>query len=740
MVMQKSIYRLTLRKMRGHLAQLLGMGLLVLIGVAFFVTLYTIYMSYQQSAERLFESQGYADITYYGSFDEGDVQAVLALDGIDDARGRRVQDYKDGDATLRLVSLTDAINAPYLYEGGLPQTAGECLVIHKYAQAKAIAPGDMLTVDGRALRVTGIAASPEYVYHVQDERALMAQGDRFGVVFVHPRYFDAPYNEIVAVGRIEGAEAEAAGKRIGAAQTTPRGKQLNYTLYLDDLDQIRTFAYIFPLVFALLIVMIIYVMLKRDIARERRQIGVYKALGVGGGAILLLYVAQAGLTALLGALAGCGVAALLCDVIIGFFSVMFEVPGLSFVLYPALWGGAILVAAAVCMLSALLGVWGVQRPLPADLMRPRMPLGGKRIWLERLPLLWPRLSFNTRYALKSAFRNKGRFWAVVLGMCGSCALLTFALGFFNSVEHTQRVYFEEFARYDVLMEFEPMPLARAHPVASRLDRTSKALAMPVSIEGAEYPLFIVERDFDMMGIDARRLEDGVIIPAYYAEQWGVRPGDRLSISGIDAKIAGLSEQSFGLSLYAGYDYVKQVFPLFPSVYNVLFAQGGELAHLADWSREHGFAYSTLEDARTGFASVLESLNTLIWFMLACAVVLGVTVLYSIALMNLSAREFEYMFMGVMGYPLKSILLSHVKETALQLLLAIPAGFLLGYGILGAVKAEFSGDSFVILTAIFPQSRLFAGALVVAMAALMVLVGARHIDGLDIVEGLKARDE
>jgi hypothetical protein len=54
-----------------------------------------------------------------------------------------------------------------------------------------------------------------------------------------------------------------------------------------------------------------------------------------------------------------------------------------------------------------------------------------------------------------------------------------------------------------------------------------------------------------------------------------------------------------------------------------------------------------------------------------------------------------MFMGVMGYPHKSILTAHIKETVLQLILAILLGFILGNVLLELIKGEFSGSSFVI---------------------------------------------
>ena len=99
-----------------------------------------------------------------------------------------------------------------------------------------------------------------------------------------------------------------------------------------------------------------------------------------------------------------------------------------------------------------------------------------------------------------------------------------------------------------------------------------------------------------------------------------------------------------------------------------------------------------------------------------------------------------MFMGVMGYPRKSILAAHIKETAVQIFIAIPLGFLLGSLLLEIIKEEFSNNSFVISPAVYPQSYLVSALAVIVVTALMALVTSRHIDKLDIVEGLKARDD
>jgi putative ABC transport system permease protein len=289
MVMNKTMIRLMFRKMRHQLPQLIGMGLLVLIGAAFFVTLYTIYLSYDEHANQLFTSQGYADVTYYGSFDGNDVTTVEAKDGIRKAHGRIVQDFREKDVTLRVISLTDGINMPYIYNGILPKASNECAVIKKHAEARDIGLGDTIMVNGQSLKVTAIVASPEYVYLSQNERALMAEPNRFGVIFVVEEFFEGSYTEIVALGDIQNEGAVKTGEAIGAVRTVMQKDQLNYVLFEADLKQIRTFAFIFPLIFALLIIVIIYVMIKRTIALERRQIGVCKALGVTVEACVTLH-------------------------------------------------------------------------------------------------------------------------------------------------------------------------------------------------------------------------------------------------------------------------------------------------------------------------------------------------------------------------------------------------------------------------------------------------------------------
>lgn len=731
--------RLLTRKTRSHIPQLMGLMLLLMVGVCFFITLFTIVQRYEETAEQYFVDNAYADVTFYGAFDDESVKTISEQQGTILAGGRVVRDFRVGDMVFRAISLTDGLNTPYIYDGRMPEIDNECVLLRRNAVAMGLSIGDTITLGKTAMTITGLAASPEYIYMVQNERTMMAQPDHFAAVYVTKGFYPAGYNEIIAITDSR-FSVDMASEAIGAFQTILRDDQLNHSLYRSDLEEISSFAYIFPFIFAVLIAVVIYVMLSRAIQKDRKQIGILKALGMPDGKIIRIYLSQFCIAALIGGLLGCFLATLVSDIIIGIFSSMFEVPTLSFSFYPYLWAGAIVTAVTLCAVSGLIALLSILPLLPAHAMRPRVPKGGRRLSIERANFLWKRFSFNTRYALKNSLRNKGRFFAVVLGMCGSCALLVFSLGFYNSIGNTQDQYFNGFANYDVIISFDPLPLASRHPAMEQVDSGYKALVMPARINGENYTLAVVEQGFDMVNIPFQELQNGIILPDYFARQWNVKTGDTFEMNGYTAAISAITPQYLGLTLYTSFNYINTITDELPPVYNAVYARSGDITGLTSFLEDRNIDFATIDDDSTSFHSIMKSMSVLIWFMIACSVVLGFTVLYSVGLINLSAREYEYMFMGVMGYPHKAIMSAHIKETLIQLVIAVPLGLLAGNLLLESVKGEFSGSSFVISSTIFPLSYVMSALAVICVSAVMSTVTSRHINKLDIVEGLKARDE
>ena len=197
--MTKSILRLISKKAKSDIPQLLGIILLLTVGVGFFMTLYTIALRYEETAEQYFIDHAYADITIYGVFNTESVGYISALDGVALAQGRYVRDIREGDRIFRAVSLTDGINIPYLYEGRLPLNESEIVILNRSAKAMGFYLGGYLSLADNTFVITGLAASPEYIYMVQNQRNIRANAANFAVVFLSDMLFSAEYNEIVVL-------------------------------------------------------------------------------------------------------------------------------------------------------------------------------------------------------------------------------------------------------------------------------------------------------------------------------------------------------------------------------------------------------------------------------------------------------------------------------------------------------------------------------------------------------------
>ena len=104
-----------------------------------------------------------------------------------------------GDATLRVYRPSGA-NIPEVTEGRLPQAADEIVLDNQHSKKAEISVGDRITVGGRELTVTGLAAFPNYSALFKDNADLMFDCETFGVGLMSENGFDAFGSDHAVVG------------------------------------------------------------------------------------------------------------------------------------------------------------------------------------------------------------------------------------------------------------------------------------------------------------------------------------------------------------------------------------------------------------------------------------------------------------------------------------------------------------------------------------------------------------
>jgi putative ABC transport system permease protein len=89
--------------------------------------------------------------------------------------------------------------------------------------------------------------------------------------------------------------------------------------------------------------------------------------------------------------------------------------------------------------------------VPADLIRPRAPLPGKRVFMERIPFIWKRLSFLTKVTVRNILRYKKRFFMTIIGIAGCTGLLLTGFGIRDSVTGIVDKQFGQIFTYDMVV-------------------------------------------------------------------------------------------------------------------------------------------------------------------------------------------------------------------------------------------------------------------------------------------------
>ena len=84
-------------------------------------------------------------------------------------------------------------------------------------------------------------------------------------------------------------------------------------------------------------------------------------------------------------------------------------------------------------------------------MLPKPPIKGSKIFLERIGVIWRRLSFTHKVTARNIFRYKQRMLMTIFGVAGSVALLFAGLGIRSSLGNVIENQFTNLMPYDMIV-------------------------------------------------------------------------------------------------------------------------------------------------------------------------------------------------------------------------------------------------------------------------------------------------
>ena len=545
-----------------------------------------------------------------------------------------------------------------------------------------------------------------------------------------------------------------------------RSSNVGYACFESDSDIVRGVSRVFPLFFFAVAALVCITTMTRMVDEQRTQAGVLKALGYSNGAILSQYFLYAGIASVLGCVLGIAAGSyFLPKMIWHAYNIMY---GFTSILYAFDWPLA-LVSSGAYLLCALGTTWYVvhaelQKPA-AELIRPRAPKAGKRILLERLPLLWNRLPFLHKVSIRNILRFKKRMVMMMIGIGGCTALLITGFGIQDSISSVVDYQYDEITRYDAAVTFQ-------HALSGSEREDFLAVCEKSSAEGC---LFVAEKSLDASAggtvkttnvvcpesgsvdgfIDLHTQEKtpvpypqdgGCIISRGLAQALRLSAGDTIILQTGDMRRTELTVEAVFENYVYNYVYLTQttwqdVFGEAPGYeaawVNYQTDEDAQAASAALTGAKNAAAVTLSLDFRSRVATMMQSLRYIVLVVVLGAAALAFIVLYNLTNINITEREREIATIKVLGFydgeTNRYVFRENIILTVLGALVGLPMGKLLHAYVMGQIKI----DLMCFDVRVAPLSYLISAALTLVFGLLVNLALRRKIRAIDMSQALKS---
>ena len=785
--------KLLLRKINKQLAIFISAVFIVALAVLFFVAVKTVYRDFKLSAENYFEDNLLDDLVLFGIFSEDDIKTIKDINGIERAEGKhrfqgkiekiKIEDETTTDDNEKNKESIDAIiygtddkyvriNKPYVYKGKYILETNEIAINKNFADARSLEIGDEIELNFNNKTETFIISSlvsyPNYVFLFKDGASTVSKPEDFAVVEINEEHFKyIPYNSIYIkykenVNRVNIENFIRIKLKQKIFYFTDREQSVNYVNYEQTLLQIDSFSYICPSILLLMAILLLYIIQRRNVAVERKQIGIMKAIGLTDASIMYMYIKYSFLVSFFGILLAFISAKIILPSIFEQLTKIFDMPNFTYNTYFDLWiiAGAIILF--VCILSNLLAAVSILKLNPAQSMRGEPPKGGGKNFIENLSL-WNKFSFNTRYAMKNASRSKTRYLASLWGMFAAISMTIFAQGFNNSFDYFLSTLYQKFSLYDIKATINPTKWEEDSEIITNniIKSYDKAAIYQSRIysafkndsENLYIPTLIYKDNFSSLDIpENENPEETIMLPKYLADKLKIKENDYIgielytlgnSVSRI-VKCGKFVEQQGMFFIYMDKKFAEKEFDISDDYNNIFLTKkenisDEDIKEILDDSEDISY-YSFVNDEYTANKNQIATIYLLVQILIFIAFLLGATSLYGVGVITLATRRYEFTLLKVMGYTTKEIMIASLKETITQIIIAIPTGTAAGYGILYLVKKPFSSKLFSFVPHIYDESYIYAILLLITAIFLVSIMSAHYVNKLDMVEGLKDREE
>lgn len=748
-----SLSKKMLRDIRFNKTQFISIFLMAYLGIFAYCGICSEYYGLEQTSSEFYNETNLADAWIYNTnindsyLDEvnnfnQESERQLVIPSIGDFKN-------EPDITLHFVE-NNTISKFYVTEGekfNLSDDSGVWLD-KQFADAKKLKIGDNITFKFNEMEIEkeikGLGYSPEYVYEAS-QNSITPNFEDVGFAYLSYKAFPSyiTYNTLLVKFKQSNEDfKKSLDDNVDYLSFTKREDHVSVSQFLEEVAQHRMMGNVFPIVFIIVTFLTLLTTMSRIIAQQRTQIGILKAVGFGNEQIIIHYLSYGFWPILAGAILGLITGPLIIPEM--FYPTMktrYSLPSW----HPGFDISFIYVAGLMVLSSLLityLACKNISKENPADSIRPKGPNTPPTGLLEKSKL-WHHLSFNIRWNLRDARRNKFRALMAIVGVMGCTALIVAAFGM-NDCMNDLRTW-----EYDDINHFESKLIIANNASLSDINSInkkvngSKIMQTVIEIKAnniEDTASILVSNNTNLISYTNQykkplTIKDGDIsISIKLAEKFNLKIGDKIKwhIIGSDdwvkSKIGQIHAEPVSQGLIMSPTAIKDLKLNFTPTSIITTKK-------VDKDYDSIKYVTTLNKMKESWDKMTGSIMMMVYVIIVIAVILATVVLYNLGILSFTEIEREIATLKVLGFKTmdlrKLLLTQNLVFTTIGFGLGIPLGLYFM-----KLMMDANGKSLYYIPSLTWGNILLSAIITFTISIVVNLMFSSKIKNLDMVEALK----
>ncbi len=579
--------------------------------------------------------------------------------------------------------------------------------------------------------------------------------------------YDEGYQEFVT--EIADAEEEIADIEEPESYLLGRETNVGYVCMENDSAIVNGIANVFPVFFYAVAALVCVTTMNRMIEEQRTQIGVLKALGYSDAAIMGKYLFYSGAAAISGCLFGYFFGTWFFPIVIWFaYSTMYDVADIVYV-----FDAGVLIFSLIVSILCSMGVTYIScknelAEVAAELMRPKAPKAGKRIFLEYIPFIWKPMKFLHKVSYRNVFRYKKRFFMMVIGISGCTGLLVTGFGVQDSIANIANDQYDRIQVVDINVMLSDEVTEDTDDLVAEIagergtdyiyamektidlvtDDAVKSLSLVAIDEEDDISPYVVLPDEKTGEILPYPEEGECILTNKLAKTYDLQVGDTITLRdednhSMELRLSGIAENylyNFVYMTTQTYEKYLGEEAEIKTIYMNL-AEGVDPHQMtADLMKEDEVASASVSsDAKNRFSAMIDSLDLLVVVIIICAGFLAFIVLYNLTNINITERIREIATIKVLGFYRNETASYIFRENLILTAIGAVAGLGLGKVFHVFIMTQVQVDQVCFAVRILPRSYIYSVILTFVFAVVINLFMTGKLEKVSMTESLKSVD-